>query len=152
MKWLIFTALFISIFSFFASAQQNCMAFDSNSTLDLIADIPSISSQLSSCNLILPEQLSILNNKNILITIELNSGSNQTFYISFLDNSISALALGQPAVYSYNIILSENTGDNILQSENIIDTLLLELENKNVVVDPQGFWATTVWFFANLFF
>lgn len=152
MRWLVFSILFISLFSLSVSAEESCITFNSTNTLELISDIPSISSELSSCSIALPEQISsLLNNKNVLISINMNSGSVEKFYLSIVDGYISSLNSGQPETYSYNIILSETTLDNILSSENMVDSLILAYNNDQIVVDPSGIWNNMVWFFASWF-
>ncbi|MGV8131072.1 MAG: hypothetical protein ACP5N7_03145 [Candidatus Pacearchaeota archaeon] len=152
MRWLVFSILFIGLFSLSVSAEETCITFNSTNTLELISDIPSISYELSSCNIALPEQISsLLNNKNVLISINMNSGSVEKFYLSIVDGYISSLNPGQPETYSYNIILSETTLDNILSSENMVDSLILAYNNDQIVVDPSGVWNNVVWFFASWF-
>lgn len=145
--------LSLVVFAFAQTENESCnIEFNPVNTADLIESIPLINSQLSSCDVSLPEQIkSLLNNKNILVSINMNSGSTESFYLSIVDGMIDSLSSGMPEDYSYNITLGENTLDGILASENMMDSLLLALDNGEIVVDPVGVWNNVVWFFANLF-
>lgn len=137
----------------FVVAQTECSTFDYSTTVELLVGVTAINSQLSSCNVAVPEDFSFaLNNKNILVTVNMNSNEIEQFYVSIANDRISSISSGAPEEYAYYVVLSEATLDDILQSENILDAFFTNLNNENIVVDPQGFMATMTWFFANFFF
>lgn len=153
MKWLMFSILFVSLFSFFASAEVDCSAFDYSSTNELLSSMDEINSKLSMCNVMIPEDFNFaLKNKNIFVSIDMNSGETEEFYISIVEGKISSLNTDILERYSYYIFLSETTMNEILQSDNMLDTFLTNLDNGNIIIDPRGMIATMTWFFANLFF
>jgi hypothetical protein len=148
-KWLI---LALTLLSFaLVSAETNC-SFDYSNTEQFLSSFDSINSKLSTCNLMIPESFNFaLKNKVIRVSVYTDSKT-ENFYISTSTDRISSINSGMLTDYSYYVLLSKDTFDSILQSEDKVGAFYENLENGNIVVDPQGFTASITWFFANLFF
>jgi hypothetical protein len=100
----------------------------------------------------IPESFNFaLKNKVIRVSVYTDSKT-ENFYISTSTDRISSINSGMLTDYSYYVLLSKDTFDSILQSEDKVGAFYENLENGNIVVDPQGFTASITWFFANLFF
>ncbi len=153
MKKVIIVLLGFFLFLALTSAQVDCTNFAPTTTVEILSQMPQINAQLEICNLQIPEDFNFaLNNKNIFVLIDMNSGETEAFYISIVEGKISSINQDPLDEYSYYVVLSESTMDNILQSDNKLDTFLTNLDNGNIMVDARGFIATMTWFFANLFF
>lgn len=152
MKKLMIVFLGVLLFVAFSSAQTDC-TFEYSSTTQLLSSFEQINSKLSTCNVAIPEDLSFaLKNKNILVSIIMDSSEIEEFYISIGNDRILSITPGAPEKYSYSLASTEDALDAVLQSENMVDTFFIYLDKGNIAVDPQGFMATMTWFFANLFF
>lgn len=136
----------------FAAAEDDC-TFEYSNTQEFLSSMNEINSKLSSCELMIPESFNFaLKNKNVFISIDMNSEETEQFYISIVEGRISSLNTDVLERYSYYVMLNEGTMDSILQSDNKIDSFLTNIDNGNIVVDPRGLIATMTWFLANLFF
>lgn len=134
------------------SAGSTCLTVNSKTTVDYLNEIPSLNSQLSSCDINVPSQAKfVIKDANVLVTIIMNSGSNEQFYITISNEKVTSFTRGIPSSYSHEVKFGEATFDKILQSNDATDEVLRGILNKDISVRPRGFIGKIKWFFAKFF-
>lgn len=150
----LFSILLLLIIPFtLAQGSGNCTPPTfSNTAQGLLSIIPSLSSTLSACPIQIPSSInSLIGKGNILITINMNSGNAENFYITLNNNQLSEITQGATTSFNYQITLSESTLNNILSSQDPLNEILLAINNKDISINAQGVWNNIKWFFGKFF-
>jgi hypothetical protein len=152
MKKLILFSL-ITLFTLsLTSAGSTCLTINSKTTSDYLNELSSLNSQLSSCSITVPSSVtSIISDGNMLVSITMNSGPTEQFYISIVGLKLSAFTKGAPAHYTHEATLSEDTFDKILQSSDATNEILMGINNNDIIIRANSFFGKIKWFFAKFF-
>lgn len=150
-KLLLFS--FLSLFAVsLATAGSTCLTINSKTTSDYLNELSSLNSQLSSCTISVPQNAQyLISDGNLLVSILMNSGKTEQFYISIVNLKVSAFAKGAPAQYTHEVTLSEDTFDKILQSNDAANEVLKGIKNKDITIRANTFIGKIKWFFAKFF-
>jgi hypothetical protein len=133
------------------SAASTCLTINSNSFDDYMNEIPSISSQLGSCSVLIPSSAqSLISDGNVLISVSTGSGVEQ-FYAIFSSGRLTSLETGVPASYTHEVLLDESTFDDILGSTDAENEILNGIKTGDIKIVPQSFFGKVKWFFAKFF-
>ncbi len=152
MKKLLFLPFLILFVVAFASAASTCLTINSKTTSAYLNELPSINAQLSSCAISVPQQASsLLKDGNVLVSIKMNSGITEQFYVTIASQKLSSFTRGKPASFTHEARLSEVTFDKILNSNDATNEILSGIKSKKITIIPTGVVNKMKWFFAKLF-
>lgn len=145
--------VFLVAFMFSLTLASACLTVNSQTTSGFLNEIPSINSQLSSsCVASIPAGInSIIKDGNILVSVNMNSGSVENFYATIQGQKLISFTKGTVSNYTHEVTLSENTLDSILQSSDRTNSILQGVSNGDIKVRANTFVGKIVWFFAKFF-
>lgn len=145
--------LILSLFTIsLASAASTCLTINSKNTPDYLKEIPTLNGQLATCTILIPQTAnSLVTDGNVLVTINMNDGSTENFYVTIQGGKVSSFNSGSTATYTNEAILSESTMDKILQATNGADEILKGINNGDIIIKPATIVGKIKWFFAKFF-
>ena len=143
----ILTLTFGAFLVSFAAAAQNYSTIN-----EFFGDIPNLSTELQSKEVIIPDSVGFLiSNGNILASISMNDDSMKEFYFTVEDKKITGIFSGKPDKYKYIISTDEDTANEILKSENQLDSILSNYDKGNIKLKAVGVGNKFKLFFAKIF-
>jgi len=126
----LFLVLIIGLFLLFP-----VMARDYKTIDDFFEDIPSLDEELQLNEMILPKPADFLiSNGNILIEIMMSSGEIKEFYFNVENKKVANILIGKPEKFRYIISTNEKIANEIITSEDKIQTILLHYKNNDINV------------------
>lgn len=145
--------LLLSLFTLSLTlAQSSCLTVNSKDTKSYLTEISSINSQLSSCSIQIPSQASsLISSGNILVSISMNDGSTEEFYLTILNLALTSITKGSTTSFTHKVFLSESTLDKILQSSDPTNEILAGINDKSIKIKANSFVGKIKWFFAKFF-
>jgi len=145
--------LFAAIFAItFVSAGATCLTVISKTTSAYLNEIPQLNSQLSTCVISVPSSATtLIGDGNLLVNINMNSGSTEQFYATISNQKVTAITRGNPTSFTYQATLSESTFDKILKSNDALNEVLRGVKNKDIIIKANSFIGSIKLFFAKFF-
>src|SRR3989344_1726116 len=120
MRFKLFLVLIIGLFLF-----SPVMARDYETIDDFFDDIPLLNEELQSSEVIIPKPANLfISNGNILIDIMADEGEVKEFYFSIENKKVANIFIGKPEKFRYIILTDEETANDVLVSEDKIQTIL----------------------------
>ena len=151
---LIISILILSALSLvFAHDDGNCeeIVIPKESS-EFFDEIPNINSNLGDCQFEVPKNMNFLiRNGNVLVTINLNSGQTENFFLTFEKGNLTSIMRSLTDDYNYELVSSEDAIEKTLNSENFETEILSAYNNEEIEIKPKGLLNKFKWFFGKLF-
>lgn len=136
----------------FVSAGSTCLTLKARTVTDYLNELPSLNSQLSTCIISVPTTAnSIVKDGNLLVSIAMNSGTVEQFYVTIANQQLAGFTKGKPTTFTHEVKLSEDTFNKILQSNDALNEVLIGINNKDIIIRANTFFGKIKWFFAKFF-
>ncbi|MBI2057349.1 hypothetical protein HYT91_03790 [Candidatus Pacearchaeota archaeon] len=143
----LFLALIIGLFLLFPVMAQDYKTFD-----DFFEDIPSLNEKLQSSEMILPKPADFLiSNGNVVVEIMMSDGEVKEFYFNIENKRVANIFIGKPEEFHYLILTDEEAANDVLASEDKLQTILLYYKNKEIKVKSVGFGNKIKFSFVKIF-
>ncbi len=131
-------------------AEEN-KSFEYETINAFLSDIPAIDKELKSDKPELPSVMGFLAGKgNILINLTVNETS-RPFYVTIQEKRIVGVAEGIPEKTNYVVDLNEETANQILQSEDKVDSIMKAYDESNMELGAHGFTSKIKLFFVRIY-
>jgi len=130
------------------AGDSKCGKIQAKSTLALIAEIPSINSDLKSCPINIKSGISgLFGTGFVRVDISMNDGSTQVLSVKVKSKQVVSISNSAPLKCSTIIRTDENSIDQILQSSNRFGTFSALYIGKNFRISGCNFWGKFKLFF-----